>query len=125
MGQVEGAQMTSLELGKLFAHHAEEAQFQKWNRGAPAVRFVYACEHGTIWKFTPKEWWRFVRKAIGNQGNHDFLLSRAMRSRPQYIQIESTTTGGDRKISSFDTRMRCVNPLDWTVEDWTNELIRL
>jgi hypothetical protein len=62
---------------------------------------------------------QFVRKAIRNQGNHDFLLSRALRNRPKHI-----TKGGDRKISSSDNRVRCVNPLDWTVEDWTNELIR-
>jgi hypothetical protein len=109
--------MTSVELKKLFAYCVEEAQFQNWSKGAPEVRFVYACEYGTIWKFTPKEWWRFVNKALCNRGNHDFLLSRALRNRPRHI-----TRDGDHKIYSSDSRMRCVNPLDWTVEDWANEL---
>jgi hypothetical protein len=85
---------------------------------------VYACEYGTIWRFTPREWWLFVRKTICNQGKRESLLSRALRSRPNHIQIASAAMGGDRKISSHDARMRCVNPLDWTVEDWSNELIR-
>jgi hypothetical protein len=111
--------MTAEELKKLFAHYVEEAQFRELSKGAPEVRFVFACEYGTIWKFTPKEWWQFVRKAISNQVSHEFLLSRALRNRPKYI-----TKGEDRKIYSSDDMMRCVNPLDWTVEDWTKELIR-
>jgi hypothetical protein len=111
--------MTLKEFNKQFAYYTEDAQFQNWSKGAPKVRFVYACEYGTIWKFTPKEWWQFVRKAISNQGNHDLLLSRALRRRPNHI-----TKAGDRKIYSSDNMMRCVNPLDWTVQDWMNELIR-
>ena len=111
--------MTAQELKKLFAACVEEARFQDWSKGVPKVRFVYACEYGTIWKFTPKEWWQFVSKAISNQGNHEFLLSRALHSRPKYIR-----KGQDRKISSSDDMMRCVNPLDWTVEEWTRELNR-
>src|ERR1700722_4246346 len=111
--------MTSLELRKLFLHHAEEAQFKNWNKGASGVRFVYACEYGTIWKFTPKEWWQTVRKAVGNQGSHEFLLSAALRNRPKFI-----TKDDDRKISSSDSKIRCVNPSDWTLQDWTNELTR-
>jgi hypothetical protein len=111
--------MTSEQLKKLFTYYAEETQFQNWNNGASEVRFVYACEYGTIWKFTPKEWWQFVRKAVGNQGNHEFLLSRALKNRPRHI-----TKGDDRGIFSSDSRMRCVNPLDWTLQDWTNELSR-
>jgi hypothetical protein len=110
--------MTSLELRKLFLHHAEEAQFKNWNKGASEVRFVYACEYGTIWKFTPKEWWQFVRKAVGNYGIHEFMLSTALRNRPSFIKM-----GGDRKISSSESGIRCVNPLDWTIEDWTSELM--
>jgi hypothetical protein len=50
--------MTSDELKKLFEHYAEDAQFQNWSKGeeSPGMRFVYACEHGMIWKFTPKAW---------------------------------------------------------------------
>ena len=111
--------MTSAQLKKLFTSLAEEAQFQDWSKGLPEVQFVYACEYGTIWKFTPKEWWLFVRKAVDNRGIHEFVLSRALGNRPKYI-----TKGSDRKISSFNSKMRCVNPLDWTLVDWTNELTR-
>ena len=111
--------MTSEQLKKLFAYYAEETQFQNWNNGAAKVEFVYACEYGTIWKFTTKEWWQTVRKAVGNQGSHEFLLSTALRNRPKFI-----TKGDDRKISSSDSKIRCVNPSDWTLQDWTNELTR-
>jgi hypothetical protein len=112
--------MTSQKLYELFARHAEDAQFQLRAKATPEVRFVYAYEYGTIWKFTPIEWWRFVTKAVRNQGNPEFLLSKALRRRPKHV-----TESDDRKIlSSSDDGIRCVNPLNWTVEDWTKELIR-
>jgi hypothetical protein len=111
--------MTPEQLKKLFDYYAEETQFQNWNTGVAKVRFVYACEYGTIWKFTPKEWWQAVRKAIRNQGSHEFILSKALRNRPKFV-----TKGDDGKISSSDSGIRCVNPLDWTFQDWTDELAR-
>jgi hypothetical protein len=112
--------MTSEQLTKLFAQIAENAKFQLWNKEqVREVRFVYACEYGEIWKFTPIGWWRFVGNAILSQGRHDFFLSKALRCRPKHI-----FKGGDNKFYSSDSRMRCVNPLDWTVENWTNELAR-
>jgi hypothetical protein len=111
--------MTSVQLRKLFGRCAEDAQFRNWSKGeAPGMRFVYACEYGTIWKFTPKEWWQCVTRAIRNRGSHDFLLSKALRGRPRHI-----IKGEDNKFYSSDLAMRCVNPLDWTLQDWTNELI--
>src|ERR1700680_1469464 len=110
--------MTSEELKKLFGHYAEDAQFQNWSNGkVPGMRFVYACEYGTIWKFTPKAWWQFVRRVVCNRGCHDFFLSKALRSRPRHL-----TKGEDNRFYSSDLGMRCVNPLDWTLQDWTNEL---
>jgi hypothetical protein len=112
--------MMSEELRKLFAQRVEDAKFQLWNKGrVQGMRFVYACEYGVIWKFTPQAWWQFVTKAILNGGRHDFLLSKALGHRPRHI-----SKGGDNKFHSSDDRMRCVNPLDWTLEDWTNELAR-
>jgi hypothetical protein len=109
--------MTSEQLKHLFAYYADETQFQSWNTGRPEVRSVYACEYGMIWKFSPKEWWQFARKTILNQGNHEFVLSKALRNRPKHI-----VKGSDRKISSLEPAMRCVNPLDWTLQDWIDEL---
>jgi hypothetical protein len=112
--------MTSAEVTKLFARSSEDAQFELWNKGdAQEVRFVYACELGMIWKFTPKAWWLIVTKAIRNRGCHDFFLSKAMSTRPRHI-----IRGDDNKFYSCDSKMRCVNPLDWTIENWTNELAR-
>ena len=110
--------MTSAELKKLFGNYAEDAQFQNWSAAeAPGIRFVYACEYGTFWKFTPKAWWQFVTRVVRNNGRHDFFLSKAMHSRPRHI-----IKGEDNQFYSSDLRMRCVNPLDWTLLDWTNEL---
>ena len=112
--------MTSEELKKLFENYHEDAQFQTWSKGeAPGMRFVYACEYGTIWKFTPKAWWQFVTRVVRNNGCHDFFLSKALRSRPRHV-----IKGENNKFYSSDLKMRCVNPLDWTLLDWTNELIR-
>jgi hypothetical protein len=112
--------MTSEELSKLFAKISEDDQFKLWNKGrVQDVRFVYACEYGVIWKFTPRAWWQLVTKTIRSQGRHDFYLSKALRCRPQHI-----FRGGDNKFYSSDSRMRCVNPLDWTVENWASELAR-
>ena len=111
--------MTSEELKKLFVHYAEDAQFHTWNKGeAPGMRLVYVCEYGTIWKFTPQAWWQFVTRVVRNNGRHDFFLSKAVRSRPRQI-----IKGKDNKFYSSDITIRCVNPLDWTLLDWTNELI--
>jgi hypothetical protein len=112
--------MTSQELTKLFAQYSEDAQFQMWIKGKPQeMKFVYACENGAFWKFTPKEWWRLVTKAIRNQGCHSFFLSKALRSRPNHI-----VRGDDTKFYSSDIKVRCVNPLDWTAENWIAELIQ-
>src|ERR1700687_1078220 len=117
--QMESLPMTSEELKKLFLHYSEEAQFQNWNKGeAPGTRVVYACEYGTIWKFTPQAWWQFVTRTVRNNGCHDFFLSKAVRSRPRQL-----IKGEDNKFYSSDVTIRCVNPLDWTLLDWTNELI--
>jgi hypothetical protein len=111
--------MTSKEIKRLFGHYADDARFQDWSKGeAPGMQFVYACEYGTIWKFTPKEWWQLVGKAVRSNGCHDFFISKALRSRPRHI-----VKGEDNKFYSSDLRMRCVNPLDWTLLDWTNELL--
>lgn len=112
--------MTQEKLKKLFARFSDDAQFETWNAGKiPGVRFVYACEYGTIWKFTPRAWWQSMTKAIRNQGSHDFTLSTALCHRPRHI-----VKGSDNKFHSSDKELRCVNPEDWTVEDWTNELMR-
>jgi hypothetical protein len=110
--------MTTERILEVFAADAEDARFRTWDRGRTIPwRFVYLCEYGTIWRFGPKEWWQFVIRAIRNNGAYDLPLSRALRSRPRHI-----SKGNDRKCNSSDNTVRCVSPLDWTIEDWKNEL---
>ena len=110
--------MTSEALKKLVGKYVEDAQFQAWSeREEAGLQFVYACEYGTIWKFTPKAWWQFVTRAVRNNGCHDLFLSKALRRRPNHIIKDD-----NNKFSSSERRIRCVNPLDWTLLDWTNEL---
>jgi hypothetical protein len=110
--------MTPEELTKLFARYYEDAQFQLWNKGkAQEPRFVYACENGTVWKFTPREWWQTVTKAIRDQGCHKFFASKPLISCPRHI-----IKGADNNFYSSDITVRCVNPQDWKIENWTNEL---
>ena len=112
--------MTSHELNRLFMQVAEDARFRLWNeKRSQAVRYFYACEHGEVWKFTPKAWWQLVTKTILNGGRHDFFLSKALGHRPTHI-----VKGEDKEFYSSDRSLRCINPLDWTVENWTDELAR-
>jgi hypothetical protein len=110
--------MNSHDLSKLIAHHAENTRFEDWNSTRELQpRFIYACEYGTFWKFTPKEWWLTVNRIVGNEGSHEFPLSKASR-RPRYI-----LKGPDGVFYSSDATMRCVNPINWTLEDWKRELL--
>jgi len=116
---LKGRFMTQVELDQLLAYYAEDIRFQAWNRRQrPGVRFIYACEYATIWKFTPKEWWRFVTKTTNNSGSYDLPLSKALRARPRQI-----IKGEGGKFYSFDNTTRCLNLLDWTLEDWKDELV--
>jgi hypothetical protein len=110
--------MTTEHIFEIFAADAEDARFRSWDQERTRDwRFIYLCEFGTIWRFGPKEWWRLVTRTIRNNGAYDLPLSRALRSRPKHI-----SKGTDHKCYSSDDTVRCVNPLDWTVEDWKNEL---
>ena len=111
--------MTTDKIFEILASAAEDARFRGWEQGRThQYRFVYLCEYGTIWRFTPKEWWRFVIRTIRNNGTYDLPLSKALRTRPKHI-----TEGEHHKCCSSDNGVRCVNPLDWTVEEWKSELI--
>jgi hypothetical protein len=111
--------MTQVELDQLLAHYAEDIRFQAWNeRQRPGVCFIYAGEYATFWKFTPREWWRFVTKTTNQSGSYDLPLSRALRRRPRQI-----LKGEGGKLYSSDHTRRFVNLLDWTLEDWKDELV--
>lgn len=111
--------MARLELNKGLDHYAEELRFQDWStRQRPGVRFIYTCEYETFWKFTPKEWWRFVTRVIRNDGLYDLPVSAELHGRPRHV-----IRGTDGKYCSSDNARRCVNLLDWTLEDWKGELV--
>jgi len=110
--------MTQEELNQILANVAEDIRFQNWNkRQRPEVRLIYVCEYATLWKFTPKEWWRFVTKTNQNGGAYDLSRLRELRSRPRQI-----IKGEGGKLCSSDPTMRCLNLLDWTLEDWKHEM---
>src|SRR5215470_3844176 len=103
--------MTQDQRNKAYAYYAEDLAFENWRKARlHAVRFVYACEYGTAWKFTPKEWWRFARRVAQNEGSYDLPFERALNRRPNQI-----ARGPDGRCYSTDEATRCVNPLDWTV----------
>ena len=110
--------MGQVELNRTFAFYAEEVAFENWCKTRSSeVRFIYACEYGTVWKFTPKEWWRFLRKVVQSDGSYDLPLSRALNRRPNQV-----VKGADGNWHSTDKTLRCVNPLAWTLDDWKGEL---
>lgn len=112
--------MRTEQIFKILTAEVEDTRFRDWLQGqTPEWRFTYLCEYGTIWKFGPKEWWQFVKRTVRHNGVYDLPLSRARRMRPKHI-----FKGDDHKYYSSSKTVRCVNPLDWTVEDWKNELIR-
>lgn len=103
---------------RAFADYLEDLRFQDWSGSIEKpFRFVYACEYGTFWKFTPREWWQFVTRTVRNNGCYDLPISRALGNRPRHI-----TTGPDGRFHSSDETVRCINLLEWTPEDWQNEL---
>src|ERR1700722_14910956 len=98
--RLERTLMSPEELTRIFARFYEDAQFQEWNKERDQeLRFVYACENGTVWKFTPKAWWQFVTKTIRNRGCHDLFLSNAMSNRPKHI-----IRGADNNFYSSDNK---------------------
>jgi hypothetical protein len=110
--------MRSIDLTKLLELRAENVRFQNWNsQRSDRPRFIYACELGTIWKFTPMEWWQVVTKIIRNNGSHEFHLSKSTR-RPKFILKNE-----DGIFQSTDPTMRSVNPANWTLDDWKRELL--
>lgn len=110
--------MTTDQVFKILAADAEDARFRTWDQSRTIRwRFVYLCEYGTIWRFGPKEWWQFVTGTVRNNGAYDLPLSSALRSRPRHI-----SKGDDRKYYSSDNAVRCVSALEWTTDDWKNEL---
>ncbi len=110
--------MTQNELHRTFVQYAENTGFLDWrDRHKPVFRFVYLVEYGTVWKFTPKEWWLFVTKTIQKDGAYDLPLSMALRSRPKHI-----SRSYDGMFYSSDPTVRCVTPLNWALDDWKNEL---
>ena len=110
--------MTAQQLNKLFSDAAADASFQRWSeQRRPSFRLVFACEYGTLWKFTTKEWWRFATKTVQNNGSFDLPLCKAIRANPRQV-----IRGADGKIYAVDESIRCVNLRDWTLADWKSEI---
>jgi hypothetical protein len=94
-------------LTETFARFAEDAEFRQWNEGRTSkFRFVYARHDGSLWKFTPEEWWRVVTRTIRNNGVYNLPLTKILQGRSQKIA----------------NTIRCVNLDRWTLTNWTDEL---
>ena len=103
-------------LAETFARFAEEAEFRQWNEGRTSeFRFVYARHDGSLWKFTLEEWWRFVTKAIRNNGAYNLPLMNRLQGRCKKIAVAENGV-------SCDNTIRCVNLTRWTLTNWADEL---
>jgi len=113
---VLGDSPMSETLTETFARFAEDAEFRNWNEGrTPECRFIYVCQDGSVWTFKPEEWWRFVTKAIRDNGVYNLPLTKQSQVRPKNMS--------DLEHGVFrNNTIRCVNLNRWTVTDWTEEL---
>jgi len=103
-------------IAETFARFADDAEYVAWERQEPAFRLVYACRDGSVWKFTPEEWWRFVRSL--KEGKPVILPNSHIMARcPNFL-----FKVGYEEFCSNDKTVRCVNLLGWTSSDWKKEL---
>jgi hypothetical protein len=102
-------------LTETFAHFAEEAEFRRWSEGRRLeCRVVYVWQEHRIWKFMPVEWWKFVTKAIRNNGTYELPYSTELQGQGKRVAVENRMSG--------DGTIRCVDLYRWTVTNWSNEL---
>ena len=102
-------------LTETFARFAEDAAFQHWKEGrTPDCRLVYVCRDRIVWKFTVKEWWRFVTIAIRNNGEYILPVSKRLQHSKMVVDSE--------KGVSYDKTIRWVRLNCWTLTNWTDEL---
>jgi hypothetical protein len=102
-------------LPETFARFAEEAEFRRWCEGRNlACRAVYVFEGGSIWKFKPEDWWRFVTRAIRNNGAYNLPFEKQLRGPGKNIAIENGVSG-EGAVRRGDLNR-------WTLTDWSDEL---
>ena len=103
-------------LTETFARFAEDADFRHWNEGRTVYwQLVYVRQGSSVWKFTMEEWWRFVKKAIRNNGAYHLPFSQRLQGHCKKISdVENGV--------SHDNTIRCVHLTLWTLTNWTDEL---
>ena len=110
-------------LTETFARFAEDAEFRQWSEGRTPesrrrskFRFVYARHNGSLWKFTPEEWWRVVTRTIRNNGAYNLPLTKTLQDRcsKKIADVENGV--------AYDKTIHCVNLDRWTLTNWTDEL---
>jgi hypothetical protein len=103
-------------LTETFARFAEDAEFCHWNEGRPSeCRFVYVFQDGGVWKFTLKDWWRFVTSTVRNNGKYSLPFTKRLRFRQKKVtDLENGV--------SHDKAIRGVSLNRWTLTNWTDEL---
>lgn len=111
--------MTPSKLNKVIIQYQQNISFEQWlSRQTHPPIYVYACEFGTVWKFTSKEWWQEVIRIIHNKGEHEFPLGKALRRLPKAIRACE-----DGTFDATNKNIRCVHPKDWNLDDWKRELL--
>ena len=99
-------------LAQTFARYAEDAEFREWNESRPArYRLVYVHQDDNVWKFSREDWWKFVNRTIRNKGTYSLPLSKHLPN------------GLKKSMDSCESNaVRNVHLLDWTLDDWKDEL---
>jgi hypothetical protein len=84
---------------------------------------IYVVNMGGFWRFTPKQWAAFVPKALEavRAGNGFELSEEKMLSHcPRGIYVDDSS--GQAHYTARIEGIRVVEPHDWDVSEWENEL---
>src|ERR1035438_7093975 len=77
-------------LTETFARLAEDDEFRRWTGGRTLeCRAVYVFQDSGVWKFAPGEWWRFVTRAIRNDGAYELPFSKQLQGYRKKVAVEN------------------------------------
>lgn len=83
---------------------------------------IYVEQYGGWWSFTTKQWREWLLASIADilsQEGYTLPDSKMLRSRPRLAKKDDPAS---RWWYSSVSTARVIQPLDWTVEQWKEEL---